>query len=91
MVALLLAVAFAPVMGHQLDTTLQVSRLFSPACVGLSLLLIVVIGTLSGIIPGLITSRVKPIEIIKGTFVHQTCQRTVGLQQGQYPCDIDFQ
>ena len=72
MVALLLAVAFAPVMGHQLDTTLQVSRLFSPACIGLSLLLIVVIGTLSGIIPGLITSRVKPIEIIKGTFVHQT-------------------
>lgn len=59
-------------MGHQLDTTLQVSRLFSPACIGLSLLLIVVIGTLSGIIPGLITSRVKPIEIIKGTFVHQT-------------------
>lgn len=72
MVALLLAVVFAPVMGHQLDTTLQVSRLFSPACIGLSLLLIVVIGTLSGIIPGLITSRVKPIEIIKGTFVHQT-------------------
>lgn len=72
MVALLLAVAFAPVMGHQLDTTLQVSRLFSLACIGLSLLLIVVIGTLSGIIPGLITSRVKPIEIIKGTFVHQT-------------------
>ena len=72
MVALLLAVAFAPVMGHQLDTALQVSRLFSPACIGLSLLLIAVIGTLSGIIPGLITSRVKPIEIIKGTFVHQT-------------------
>lgn len=46
--------------------------MFSPACIGLSLLLIVVIGTLSGIIPGLITSRVKPIEIIKGTFVHQT-------------------
>jgi len=72
LVALLLAMVFAPVMGHQLDTTLQVSRLFSPACIALSLLLIAVIGTLSGIIPGLITSRVKPIEIIKGTFVHQT-------------------
>ena len=72
MVAVVLAVVLAPVMGHQLDTTLQVSRLFSPACIVLSLLLIAVIGTLSGIIPGLITSRVKPIEIIKGTFVHQT-------------------
>ena len=72
MVAVVLAVVLAPVMGHQLDTTLQVSRLFSPACIALSLLLIAVIGTLSGIIPGLITSRVKPIEIIKGTFVHQT-------------------
>lgn len=72
LVALLLAMVFAPVMGHQLDTTLQVSRLFSPACIALSLLLIAVIGTLSGIIPGLIISRVKPIEIIKGTFVHQT-------------------
>ena len=72
LVALVLAVVLAPVMGRQLDTTLQVSRLFSPACIALSLLLIAVIGTLSGIIPGLITSRVKPIEIIKGTFVHQT-------------------
>lgn len=72
MVAVVLAVVLAPVMSHQLDTTLQVSRLFSPACIALSLLLIAVIGTLSGIIPGLITSRVKPIEIIKGTFVHQT-------------------
>lgn len=72
LVALLLAVALAPVMGHQLNTTLQVSRLFSPACIGLSLLLILVVGALSGFIPGIITSRVKPIEIIKGTFVHQT-------------------
>lgn len=71
-VALVLAFVFAKPMSLLLDTTLETARLVSPAFIGLSLLLIVVMGAVSGVFPGLITSRVKPIEIIKGTFVHQT-------------------
>ena len=71
-VALGLAFAFAPVMNQLLYTQLEVTKLLKPLPLLLTLVAVGVIGLISGVIPSMVTSRVKPIEIIKGTFRRQS-------------------
>ena len=67
--ALLLAVAFAPVMQQLLnDPAVNVAVVFTPVTVGGFLLLIVLVGLLSGLLPALLAVQFKPIDIVKGRF-----------------------
>jgi putative ABC transport system permease protein len=71
-VALGLAFAFAPVMNQLLFTQLEVTKLLKPLPLLLTIVVVGVMGLISGVIPSMVTSRVKPIEIIKGTFRRQS-------------------
>lgn len=67
--ALLLAVAFAPVMDRLLNNPyITVRVLFSPVTVAGFAATVVIVGFLSGIIPAMLASQYKPIDVIKGSF-----------------------
>ena len=67
--ALLLAVALAPVMQRLLnDPDVAVRVVFTPATVGGFAGLVLVVGLLSGLLPALLASRFKPVDIVKGRF-----------------------
>lgn len=55
-------------LGVRLDT----SFILSPACLSFFLVCVLMTGFLSGWIPALIVSNVKPIEIVRGTFRRHT-------------------
>lgn len=68
-VALLLAAAFAPVMDRLLNNPyITVRVLYSPAMAAGSVLLVLTVGALSGIIPALLASKFKPMDVMKGSF-----------------------
>lgn len=71
-IAIALAAALSPSFGSLIDKKLDMSVLLSPVVIIAMIVLIAVIGTIAGIVPAAITSRVKPIEIIKGSFTRQT-------------------
>lgn len=70
--SLALAAAFAPAFGHLLHTTISMKALLSPVIVATLLVLLAVVGVVSGIIPAVVASKVQPITIIRGAFVHKT-------------------
>ncbi|MCO6026469.1 ABC transporter permease [Prevotella cerevisiae] len=71
-IGILLALAAAPYVEKLLDTKLYMGALFTPAHLAILLLLMLLTGILSGIAPALFISREKPIEVVRGTFLHQT-------------------
>ena len=46
--------------------------MFSPLSLGLLIAIVLVTGVVSGVIPAVVASRVEPMEIVRGTFVHKT-------------------
>lgn len=67
--ALLLAVAFAPVMDRLLNNPyITVRVLFTPASAVAFAAIIAAVGLLSGIIPAMLASKFKPIDVMKGSF-----------------------
>lgn len=71
-IAVILALSFAPTFGSFVDRKLDMTVLCSPAVIMAVMVAIVIVGILAGVVPALIISRVKPVEIIKGTFRRQT-------------------
>nr|WP_294075269.1 ABC transporter permease [Prevotella sp. UBA4952] len=71
-IGVLLALVGAPYTSNLLNTKLYMSRLFQPIHILELLLCVLIIGILSGIIPAFFISRAKPIEVVRGTFQHQT-------------------
>lgn len=75
-IADLLAIAFAPAFGEMVDRQLSLSTFVKSCGIALPLLLEGAgggfVGIIAGIVPAALTSRVKPIEIIKGSFRRQT-------------------
>ena len=69
---LLLAMAFAHSFGELLGTTIDTTLLLSPTVIALLLSILVLTGIASGIVPAVVASRVEPMEIVRGTFVHKT-------------------
>lgn len=71
-ISLLIAVALvhvcAPYAGQLLDTKLDLSLLASPLTVGIMAAFILLVSLASGVLPATILSRVKPIEVVRGTF-----------------------
>lgn len=64
----LLAVAMVPYANDLLQTKIHLSTVFTPVGIGLCLLGILVIGILSGLLPALVVSSAKPIEVVRGSF-----------------------
>ena len=75
-ISLLIAVAMvhvcAPYAGQLLDTKLDLSLLASPLTVGIMTAFILLVSLASGVLPATILSRVKPIEVVRGTFRKHT-------------------
>lgn len=71
-IAVVLAVLLAPTFGNYVDKQLDMTLLYRPIAVIVAIVFIVLIGAVAGVIPAAIISKVKPIEVIKGTFRHQT-------------------
>ena len=73
MLGLLLAYAFAPAINSLLnDPDIPISIQLTPGYLTVYLLLIILVGTLAGLLPALLASRYKPIDIVRGTFRRST-------------------
>jgi putative ABC transport system permease protein len=75
-ISLLIALAFsfslAALAGKILDTELMMQNIFHPFNLILLLLFVLIVGALSGIVPAVIISAAKPIEVVRGTFRRRT-------------------
>ena len=72
LIAVGLAVAAAPHAGRLLGTKLDTSLLLHPvAAVGL-LLFVTLVGLAAGALPAAVLAKVKPIEVVRGTFTRRT-------------------
>ncbi|MCH5308967.1 MAG: ABC transporter permease [Prevotella sp.] len=69
---LLLAWLCLPYAEALIDAKLDTSLLLSPAFLALLLGVLLLVGVLSGIIPAVVISRAKPIDVVRGTFRRQT-------------------
>ncbi len=63
-----LAFLCAPVASQLLDTDIAVSSIFLPGNLAIVVLLVLLVGILSGLIPAFVISRAKPIDVVRGTF-----------------------
>ena len=71
-VAIALAYVFAPYIGRLLDTEISFQPLASPGGVAIVACFVIVVSLIAGTLPATILSRVKPIEVVRGTFRKQT-------------------
>lgn len=71
-VGVLLAVAAVPYANGLLDTHLYMEEVLTPIWIGAAVVVILVIGFLSGLLPALLISSSKPIDVVRGTFRRQT-------------------
>ena len=67
-VGVVLAVAALPYAAQLLKTTMEQSALFTPGNILMAIAFVVVVGMLSGIIPAVVISRARPIDVVRGTF-----------------------
>ena len=72
LIAVLLAHVAAPYAGRLLDTRLNMSLLMHPYCIILTVAVIIMVSLVAGVLPATILSRVKPIDVVRGTFRTQT-------------------
>ena len=59
-------------MGRLLETSISLKPLFSPGGLAVIAAFVLVVSFLAGVLPATILSRVKPIEVVRGTFTKQT-------------------
>lgn len=67
-VSLLLVAAAVPYVNRLLQTETSLMQLLQPLNVLLLIALVLVLGTLAGIIPASVMSTVQPIDVVRGTF-----------------------
>ncbi len=61
-----------PYAGQILDVTLHLGVLINPVTLTVGLLMLAAVGVAAGIVPAVIISSVKPIDIVRGTFRRHT-------------------
>jgi putative ABC transport system permease protein len=71
-IAVVLALLVEPFFNNQMDTTLNLAHQFNGSFVLLSLLIIVLTGFISGIVPALVANSFNPVDVVKGRFSFQT-------------------
>ncbi len=71
-IAVALAYVFAPYAGRLLQAKLSLGVLASPSAAALIAAFVLIVSALSGVLPAMILSMVKPVEVVRGTFRKQT-------------------
>ena len=71
-VATALAYASAPYAGRLLDTEISLAPLASPEGLAVITVFTVAVSLVAGMLPAAILSKVKPVEVVRGTFRKQT-------------------
>lgn len=71
-IGVMLALAAVPFVNDLLQTRIDMSVLITPVWLLALLLLVLVVGTLSGLLPAVIISSSKPIEVVRGMFRART-------------------
>jgi putative ABC transport system permease protein len=69
---LMLALAFAPYAGNLVERTLAISEVITPLSVITAAGVILLLGVVSGLLPAIVISNAKPIEIVRGTLQRKT-------------------
>lgn len=69
---LLLAIAAVPYADSLLNTHIYLSDICTPVWFATAVGIIVLVGSFSGLLPALLISASKPIEVVRGTFGRQT-------------------
>ena len=67
-----LALLVEPFFNNQMDTKLNLIHQINAPFIVISLLIIVLTGLVSGIIPALVANKFNPVEIVKGNFTFKT-------------------
>lgn len=65
---IILAIAVTPTINQLLKSDIPVSVAFTPGYVSMFVLLVVIVGIISGLLPASLASRYEPIDIIRGSF-----------------------
>ncbi len=68
----LLALVATPYVNNLLQTRISLIGMIVPESVLISLAIVFLIGGLAGLLPAIIISNAKPVEVVKGTFRKQT-------------------
>ncbi|MCC8142893.1 MAG: ABC transporter permease [Tannerellaceae bacterium] len=68
----LLLFSILPAANQLLQTTIDVGAFLSPVTISLLIRFIVLMGLVTGLLPAIIISKARPIEVVKGTFRKQT-------------------
>lgn len=69
---LLLAFVFASYAGNLLERKIDLPGMFTPLNCLIIIVLIAITGFISGLLPAIVISNAKPIEVVRGTFRKQT-------------------
>lgn len=72
LIGLLLAFFFAPYAGNLLERKIDLLSMITPLNGVVVILLIALTGFISGLLPAIVISNAKPIEVVRGTFRKQT-------------------
>lgn len=72
LLGMLLAFFFAPYAGNLLERKIDLLNMITPLNGMIVILLILLTGFISGLLPAIVISNAKPIEVVRGTFRKQT-------------------
>ena len=72
LIGLFLAFLFAPFASDLLQKQIDLVEMITPLNGMIVLLLIILIGFIAGLLPAIVISNAKPIEVVRGTFRKQT-------------------
>ena len=67
-----LVYALAPHAGRLLGTKLNLALLLQPSVIAVIIVFAVLVSAIAGVLPAVTLSKVKPIEVVRGTFRKQT-------------------
>ena len=67
-----LVYALAPHAGRLLGTNLNLALLLQPSVIAVIIVFAVLMSAIAGVLPAVTLSKVKPIEVVRGTFKKQT-------------------
>lgn len=71
-IGLFLALVCVPFANNLLQTKINLLGLISPVSIIVSLLIIVIMGGITGLLPAILISSAKPVDVVKGSFRHKT-------------------
>lgn len=72
LIAIILALLVEPFFDNMMNSKLNLVKQYNIAFVATSLLVIALIGLISGIIPAMVANKFNPVEIVKGSFTFKT-------------------